>query len=434
MSSFAVPVFGYGPESHISSKGDLFRFGDFSLYTLGGEDNNEIFHNQQISMFLASVPDSYKYVVQIRMHNNSHDPLNAGFGFYFFEEKPIAYFDKGLNCLVFKYTKFYYASFILQKNGSYKFSYCNYYANLERTAFIYSSENERIYNLIDWDTPNQLWTNCEILYKTNFEIEVDDGSLIPDFDVDIGNSDKPDIPDYNKVDGYDESIFDKMPILDFSNCETPLNYIKTFFTWIWDMILWSVQLVKDFFKMLHNINTFITDFISNFVKQIVNTVKEIANKFIDTLIERVKDITNAVAEVVLEFLKKWFIPSEEFLNEHYSTLDKSLKLKIGDYSSVVEIFKNFFANLSGLRYRSAFASAPIIEGEYKGVTLAIDFSFLDPYIENIRLFIGGIMCVAQTWWFIRHLPSLIGRVPAANTKSYEPEKSSDSDSKSNKGG
>lgn len=418
MSSFAVPVFGYGPESHMSFKGDLFRFGDFSLYTLGGEENNEIFHNQQISMFLSSVPDSYKYVVQVRMHNNSHDPLNAGFGFYFFEEKPIAYFDKGLNCLVFKYTKFYYASFILQKNGSYKFGYCNYYIDMERTAFILSSEKERIYNLIDWDTPNQLWSNCEILYKTNFEIEVYDGSLIPDFDVNIGNSDKPDIPDYNEVTDYDESIFDKMPILDFSDCKTPLDYIKTFFTWVWNMVLWSVQLVKDFFKMLHNINTFITNFISNLIKQILNVVKEIANKFIDTLIERVKDITNAVAEVVLELLKKWFIPSDEFIQGKLTELNDFVIEHFGDYTVAMKALKNFTSPVGGIG--SLRPEAPIIVSKYKDTVLTIDFSFLDPFIENVRVFIGALMCIAQGWWFVRRLPSLIGGVSGIDLK-QEPE-------------
>lgn len=427
MSSFVVPVFAENGESTGTSIQNLSVDLKDVLGPVGilSSVNNTTDYE---------VPEEYKYMIVTRYHNNSGNPLNGGIGHMYFKSPPKLQFNEASNSYVLdlKPCEFYYASYTLKTDGTLKFNYFNYMNKVGWTVYVCDSTFKfKIKDLISWDDSSDIDYLGYVLLFTNFKIVYSDITL-PDFNID--QEPDTDIPDYNKVDGYDESIFDKMPILDFSNCETPLDYIKTFFTWVWDMILWSVQLVKDFFKMLHNINTFITNFISNFVKQIVNTVKEIANKFIDTLIERVKDITNAVAEVVLEFLKKWFIPSEEFLNEHYSTLDKTLKGKIGDYSSVVEIFNNFFANLSGSRYRSAFASAPIIEGEYKGVTLAIDFSFLDPYIENIRLFIGGIMCVAQTWWFIRHLPSLIGRVPAANTKSYEPEKSSDSDSKSNKGG
>lgn len=426
MSSFAVPVFAEEKKTNfLTTYNSVFEF----------SSQIDII-NKIVKMFKKrnefDIPPEYKYITSAIFYNagatiSSMQDWTSNRNYaitYFYSTNP-ATVRKNFN-RPYLYNFFFddcYAVKIVYEAGTHEIlkTYKPYY--FSKTVNDNVCDYFGVYFKFD-DVPSNMTSggfnkilsyNYHPIVSNNIDVESGyfDSGYVPE-----SNFTGSDIPNYNETSDYDGSYFDTFPKLDFSNCDGILDYVKTFFTWLGDVFLWFIKPIKDFFAILFNIDNFIKNFLSDFVGKLVNTVKEIANKFIDTLIERVKDITNAVAEVVLEFLKKWFIPSDEFIQGKLTELNDFVIEHFGDYTVAMKALKSFTSPTGGLG--SVRPEAPIIVSKYKDTVLTIDFSFLDPFIENVRVFIGALMCIAQGWWFVRRLPSLIGGVSGIDLK-QEPE-------------
>lgn len=134
--------------------------------------------------------------------------------------------------------------------------------------------------------------------------------------------------------------------------------------------------------------------------------------FLERIAKGIEDIADTVINGIKDILENLFVPDEEFVNAKIEALAE----RFGFAWQITEVVENFKDKLQELAELESMAEPPKIyinlddsESKYDfgGRVEILDFTFYQPYREQVHGIISAIIWVMWLWRMFIKLPSII---------------------------